>query len=76
MSVTARDTGSIEMEKEELEATCCVWKSRDLGLCVKIWDTDCNDTYVKLEEDCPACDRRVVLVGFDAWWERRKSYHP
>lgn len=28
------------------------------------------------ESRCEICGRPLTLTGFDAWWERRKDYHP
>lgn len=55
----------------------CHWQSRDLGMCVKVWDTGCGDVRERLSQElCPTCGKRIWLTGFDAWWEARKSYHP
>ena len=55
----------------------CHWRSFEHNG-YKFWDTDCGAAYDGANNDarCPACGRQVVLSGFDAWWERRKSYHP
>lgn len=61
----------------EVEPDRCHWQSRDLGMCIKVWDTGCGDVRERLpNETCPTCGKRVWLTGFDAWWEARKSYHP
>ena len=54
---------------------CCIWRSKH-NEAFKLWFTECNSVFAKLQEFCPACGLRVMLVGFDAWWERRKGYHP
>jgi len=52
----------------------CVWESfHDV---YKFWRTECGKAFEGLREICPSCNKRIMLVGFDAWWERRKGYHP
>jgi len=44
----------------------------------KFWRTECGANHVGSNSDshCPTCKKQIVLSGFDAWWEGRKSYHP
>lgn len=42
----------------------------------KLWQSECGEFFDGLQERCPSCNKRVYLIGFDAWWEARKSYHP
>lgn len=60
----------------ELIKTHCIWVSSRETYLLKLWRTDCGQVFEGLRETCPNCKQRVMLVGFDAWWEARKHYHP
>lgn len=53
----------------------CIWESYTSNG-FKFWKTTCGNVLEKLQEQCPICSRKVALIGFDAWWEARKGYHP
>jgi hypothetical protein len=64
--------------QEQKEPTRCVWRRSTVvpSHVLELWNTDCGHAVEGLKKICPHCTKRVLLVGFDAWWEARKSYHP